>query len=97
MLGKIEERRKDQQRMRWLDGIIDSMNMSLCKLQVDLEGQGGLVFCSSLQRVRHNIVTEQYVSKIDNLKEMDEFIEKYLPKPNQEEIENMNRPINLKH
>ena len=51
-----------------------------------------------LQRVRHDIMTEQQcVSKIDNLKEMDEFIEKYLPKPNQEEIENMNRSINLKH
>ena len=33
MLGKIEGRRRGQQRMRWLDGIIDSMNMSLSKLQ----------------------------------------------------------------
>ena len=32
MLGKIEGRRRGQQRMRWLDGIIDSMNMSLSKL-----------------------------------------------------------------
>ena len=33
MLGKIEGgRRRGQQRMRWLDGIIDSMDMSLCKL-----------------------------------------------------------------
>ena len=29
MLGKIESRRRGQQRMRWLDGIIDSMDMSL--------------------------------------------------------------------
>ena len=47
MLGKIEgRRRRGQQRMRCLDGITDSMDMSLSKTLGVGDGQGGLVCCS---------------------------------------------------
>ena len=45
-LGKIEGgRRRGRQRMKWLDGITDSMDMRLSELRVG-DGQGGLVYCT---------------------------------------------------
>ena len=46
MLGKIEgRRRRGRQRMRWLDGITDSIDMSE-QIPADGEGQGSLACCS---------------------------------------------------
>jgi len=61
-LGKIEgRRRRGQQRMRWLDGTTDSMDMSLSKLQkiVKEGGETWLAVVMGLLRVRHDLGTEQ--------------------------------------
>ena len=56
MLGMIEgRRRRGQQTMRWLDGIMDSMDMSVSKFQEIAKDREALVCCKSMgsQRVRH--------------------------------------------
>ena len=49
---------------------------------------------AEIQRIMRDYYKQLYANKMDNLEEMDKFLEKHeLPKLNQEEIENINRPI----
>ena len=62
MLGKMEvkRRRGRWQRMKWLESITNSMELSLSKLQEIVKERGARhAAVQGLQRVRHNLATEQ--------------------------------------
>ena len=59
MLGKIEGGRRGRQRMRRLDGITDSMDMSLSKVwELVMDRKAGVLQSMGSQRVRHDSLTE---------------------------------------
>ena len=80
LLGKVESRRRrGQQRMRWLDGITNSLDMSLASSRSWWwTGKPGVLQSMRLQRVGHDWVTElnfkKYFMKTRNQKERTNFL-----------------------
>ena len=69
MLGKIEgRRRRGRQRMRWLDGITDSIDVEFEQAPGDSEGQGSLVCCNPLGHKESN--TTQRLNSDSNILKM---------------------------
>ena len=89
----------------WFFEKINKMNKPLARLikkqreknQINqIRNENGVITTDSteIQRIIRDYYQQLYANKMDDLEEMDKFLEKYnLPKLNQEETENLNRPI----
>ena len=63
-------------------------------IQTENEGKEVTTDTAEIQRIMRDNYKQLYANKMDNLEEMDKFLEKHnVPRLNQEEIENVNRPI----
>ena len=75
LLGKIEgRRRRGQQRMRWLDGITDSVDVNLSKLWEIVENRGS--YSTYPQSTGHNLAFEQQQQSAPNKKESNYMMQK---------------------